>query len=60
MDSVVQNGWDQLRLPSFLSLFCATVYPEFGYLNLTRLVQHYVASIALSTNHIACATCPLS
>ena len=50
MDSVVQNGWDQLRC--FLSPYHPGVQdPDSRYLNLTRLTVQYTDLAALSEGH---------
>lgn len=43
-------------------LFCTRLYPDFGYFNLTRLTDQYVASIALSTSRhrIRCSSVVLT
>lgn len=51
MYTIIQNGWDQLRV-IILSLFCVRVqHPDFRFLNCVRLTDHYTTSIALSMGH---------
>lgn len=45
MDSVAQNGWDQLRSFSFLPLLSSILTWIF------RLTKHYVTSVALGMDH---------
>ena len=60
MDSVVQNGWGQLR--RFIFLYRIEVQdPDSGYSNLTRLAIQYTDLVALSeghTLHAPFALCP--